>query len=161
MCLFNHEYFLFRVSSCPHVLLWWNDRLTDDFMHFSYANIKTHFSYEWKTSFCVEFWSCRSKYTLLALSYYWTQKCSLGGPESENTSCWLEGHKVYCSHKRVKSNCQRSCEKELAKNLSANEKNEDYGDAVGGKEKEAQWGKCSLQHLKWYYTCLCFCLSLE
>ena len=54
-----------------------------------------------RSPFCVEFWSCRSKYTLLALSYYSSQKCCLGGAKlSEDTRPGEARQLGLCSYKK-------------------------------------------------------------
>ncbi len=73
----------------------------------------------------MEFLSCRGKYTLLALSYYSSQKCCLGGAKlSEHTRPGAARQSGFCSKKYIL--------------VDHETKNEDYGDAARGKEKEAQ-----------------------
>lgn len=75
----------------------------------------------------------------MALSYHSSQKCCLGGAKlSEDTRPGEARQLGLCSYKK------HIVAARLTTNSSDREcltKNEDYGDAVGGKEKEAGRGK--------------------
>lgn len=79
--------------------------------------------------------SCKSKYTLVALSYHLSQKCFMGRVKLSVDTRHREvrqSHKKYTA--RSRSNLQG---RNRFPKFHRKAKNEDYGDDFGGPEKEA------------------------